>query len=113
MRLFFFLFAAYFLLNSITKSIIVELWKFTYIMIGLNIFTIFICIITLIIQVHEEEIADDEDYLSQMKTVKYLFYSETIFQLLSFVIMLTILPAIYEDLKDIIFMAIGGDNLIW
>ena len=48
-----------------------------------------------------------------MKTVKYLFYSETIFQLISFVIMLTILPAIYEDLKDIIFMAIGGDNLIW
>lgn len=27
--------------------------------------------------------------------------------------MLTILPAIYEDIQDNIFLAIGGDQTIW
>ena len=63
-RLFFFFVAAYFLKNSLSNSIIVELWRFVYIMAHLNILSIFIGIITLILKGNVDQSKNSENFYS-------------------------------------------------
>ena len=111
----FFMASIYFLWHSTNRSIVVDL--ITY---GILCF-----LLSIIISLHAIDILFIQNSLDKAKNIQndthrkfdyayiYMTYAELGLSIIFTIIELSILPAVYEDIKDNIFLALGGNNNLW
>lgn len=105
----------YFLWHSTNRSIIVDLKTYGVLSITLNLFIMWRAVDMLFISKNIEPPGNIQD--STIKAFDITFttitYMAFVFSILFSVLTLSILPAVYEDIKDNIFLALGGNTNIW
>lgn len=113
-----FIASTYYLWHSTNRSIVVDLITYGVISVLLNLFVIWRSIDMLFISqtvVMPDRLPPDTDQSNKTFDLVFaiLTYSGLGLSAVFTVFELSILPAVYEDIKDNIFLALGGNTSLW
>lgn len=110
-----FLASMYFLWHSTNRSIVVDLITYGVLSILLNMFILMRSIDMLFLSksIKPANVIDDPSQKNFDLAYTYITYAEIVTSILFTILELSILPAVYEDIKDNIFLALGGNTALW